>query len=121
MPALDASELAAMQASIAAVNSTTILVLRNQRTRVAGGGSTSVFATVATVLGFIEPAGGDEEQEMAGRVGNISHWYVHLPVGTAVEVGDRLQVGARLIEVFSHDNGRDDQLTIMVEGREVGI
>lgn len=89
-----------MRAELAAsLPETAQLQLRTLTPDGAGGFSES-WTTVATVGCRVSPSGSQpQERVFADRAGGVSTWTITLPALTAIDLADRLIVGARTFEV----------------------
>lgn len=78
----------------------TATIQRATATTDGGGGTTSTWATVATVACRIAPVGGGESAGTQGeRISDESTAVVTLPAGTDVTEADRIVLGAVTYEV----------------------
>lgn len=65
-----------------------------------GDGTSSSWATIATVSARLSPSGGANEGLGADQsMQSVSAWRISLPVGTDVTARDRIVIGARTFEV----------------------
>jgi hypothetical protein len=97
---VSASELARIQADAAAQTLTlTCQIQRKTLTSDGAGGSTTTWNTIATVqAGMSLPTAG-QLQNYDYLIGSLAAWQVKLPVGTNVQVQDRLVISGQTLIV----------------------
>lgn len=78
--------------------SETVYVQRLTRISDEAGGSSEVWATVATVAGSLVQSGGNE-RVIADRIGAVLTYTATIPHDTEILQGDRLQVNGRQYQV----------------------
>ncbi|MEO6467498.1 MAG: head-tail adaptor protein [Acidimicrobiia bacterium] len=85
------------------------------------GGTSLVWATVASVPCRIAPAAtfGGSEQPVNDVVAGVQRWSITLPAGTNVTGRDRVLVGARTFEVVEVRSTRSYEVSCRVTGVEV--
>lgn len=102
------AQLQAMQALVNARLPDTCTIARSQQVSDGAGGTTSAKTTIGTFPCSYGPERGISTLVVvAGRVVTLAYWTFDFPVGTDVQNGDLLTVGARTwlaVGVFSPDS-----------------
>jgi len=92
------NDLAKIRAEREKLFSETVYVQRLTRTSDEAGGSSEVWATVATVSGNLVQSGGNE-RVIADRIGAVLTYTASLPYDTDVRQGDQLQINGRQYKI----------------------
>jgi len=118
---LSGHELAQMRQTADEYLPDAISVWRATRASDSGGGQTSTFARVASLRGRKSPLTTveSEEQVYADRLGGNQGWWLSLPRGTDVRLGDQLRSDGLTFEVVSTDASRSWDITLRVMGKEL--
>lgn len=98
--ALDASELAEIQADLtAAACDKTCVIQRKTRTPDGMGSFTETWTTIKTTVAGIQQPSAGLLTNYAYRLGSLNAWHVLLPYGTNVREQDRLLIENQTLEV----------------------
>ena len=96
---ISAAQLAAMQATSNKTGDLSIAIQRVTLGQDGEGNVTKTWATHATVNGNLAQPTASQLQNYGYAIADLAAWMVRVPVGTDIEIGDRLVVGGMNLEV----------------------
>lgn len=114
---LDATEIAAMRATVDDSLPDSVVVQRASYTADGLGGSVAAWAVAGTVAARVSPGQAQGEEPFAGGGRPVAEgpWVVTLPAGTDVTERDRIAFGTTTLEVRKVDQPRSWALDVRCE------
>lgn len=96
---ISAAELAAIQATSASSGDLSIAVMRRGITQDAEGNVLPTYTLHATVAGNLAQPTAGQLANYGYAIADLAAWMVRVPVGTDVQIGDRLSISGQTMEV----------------------
>lgn len=120
MTMLSAGDVASMRATCQEAMPDTAIIYRRSWASDGGGGGSATFTAAGTVACRLAPttSPGDEEP-IADRLAEASHWTIAVPALTDVRQDDRITVSTVTYEVMAVNSPRSWELERLVFGSEV--